>query len=84
MQSPSSQQCGSTRNYPRRSHIRLDRIRKYSKRPPNRMVRSPKPVWGDLSSAVLVFPIEASISWSVPELLYLRVLEKFHKLQIVD
>ena len=54
------------------------------KRPPNRtkfsMVRSPQtPVWGELS-VVLIFPLEAGISWSAPELLYLRVVNIISKI----
>jgi hypothetical protein len=30
-------------------------------------------------TVILVFPIEAGISWSVPELLYLRVLKNISK-----
>jgi hypothetical protein len=36
-------------------------------------------------TVLFVFPIEAGISWSAPELLHLRVLKKyFKKLHTVD
>ena len=45
------------------------------KRPPICMVTSWKiAIFQDLT-VLLIFPIEAGISWSVPELLYLRSLK---------
>jgi hypothetical protein len=50
-----------------------------NKRPPNRMARSAKTWVLAERSILLIFLIEAGISWSVPELLYLRVLKFFSK-----
>jgi hypothetical protein len=51
------------------------------KRPPNRMVTSGKTRDFPEVTDVLIFRIEAGISWSVPELLYLRVLGNSSKLK---
>jgi hypothetical protein len=51
-----------------------------NERPPNRMERSAKTRVCAERSVLLVFQIEAGISWSVPELLYLLVLKIFQKI----
>jgi hypothetical protein len=50
-----------------------------NKRPPNRMVNSLETRVFREFTVVLVFLIEAGVSWSVPELLYLRVLKNISK-----
>jgi hypothetical protein len=50
-----------------------------NKRPPICMVRSWKIAIFQDPTVLLVFPIEAGISWSAPELLYLRVLKNISK-----